>query len=114
MAIYANVLYRNHLGRKKTIDKITSRFYRPYLQTAIKKIIREWEVCQKPDFAPQKDEEDEPETTKMLKGKKDKPAKKNKKKISTSESSSSQSEVEWDESDEETIAEIKQKLKRKN
>ncbi|RMZ93235.1 Retrovirus-related Pol poly from transposon, partial [Brachionus plicatilis] len=27
-------IYNGHLGRRKTIEKITSRFYRPYLQTA--------------------------------------------------------------------------------
>ncbi|RNA24495.1 Retrovirus-related Pol poly from transposon [Brachionus plicatilis] len=41
------IIYNGHLGRRKTIEKITSRFYRPYLQTAVKKIIRECEVCQK-------------------------------------------------------------------
>ena len=40
-------IYNGHLGRQKTIDKITNRFYRPFLRTTIKKIIRECEVCQK-------------------------------------------------------------------
>ncbi|CAF0816903.1 unnamed protein product [Brachionus calyciflorus] len=221
LRLVENVLYRT-IKRidqmKKTIDKIRSRFYRPYLQTAIKKIIRECEVCQKSnvnelittdiagqfqetkrgnkyfqiinyhcskvakfcqtnnnqaetvadnvfdkwcctygildcilsdpgtqfqsklldlvydhldikrqkttpyhpqcdgqsevkrDIAPQKDEEDEPEKSNMLEGKKNNKTAKTKN--STSKSSSSESEVEWDESDEETLANIKEKLKK--
>ena len=40
-------VYHAHLGRRKTLSKITSKFYRPLIKEEIKNCIKECDSCQK-------------------------------------------------------------------
>ena len=40
-------IFNGHLGRNKTMEKVTTRFYRPYIRKTIKRVIKQCEVCQK-------------------------------------------------------------------
>jgi hypothetical protein len=40
-------IYHAHLGRRKTLSKITSRFYRPFIKKDVKNFIKECDSCQK-------------------------------------------------------------------
>ncbi|RNA41736.1 Retrovirus-related Pol poly from transposon, partial [Brachionus plicatilis] len=40
-------IFNAHLGRNNTTAKIMERFYRPFLGQEIKKLVKEYEVCQK-------------------------------------------------------------------
>ena len=52
MKLIHESVYGAHLGRKKTIVKATSRFYRPYLKNYINKYVKTCDMCQKIKILP--------------------------------------------------------------